>query len=170
MNPEVSPSPQLIRATCYTIVYEDRDDDNRRLLVLGVYERPVDAVAALRLIRLDFHSGPVAAIDEEGMEFPSGNEIGPLRDPEDFDGNRQIGWGYRFRRPDTDTVVTLWIQQGLVFRERTHDGPSEPLPPEVVNWMDFVEQSRIDVSDDTIGTNGHVNPNESSHGFIEEID
>jgi len=168
MNPNVTPSPQPTPSTCYTVLYEDRDDDNRRLLAVGVYERAAVAVAALRDIRLDFHPGPVAAIDEEGMEFPSGNEIGPLRDPEDFDENRPIGWGYRFRRLDTDTVVTLWIQQGLVFRVRTHDGPSEPL--QVVNWMDFVELSRIDVSGDTIDTNGHANLDGSSHGFVEEID
>lgn len=167
MNSVLSLSPHLSSSLCYTLSYEKRNDDSRRLGVVGVYERPAHAVAALRRLRLLIHSGPVAAVDEEGMEFFNGNQIGPLPDPEDPQ-NRLIGWGYRFRKPDTGYVFTIWIKQVFMMREVADH---EPLgPPENVNWMNFVEESRIRVSDDTLHENGHANLDESRHGFVEESD
>ena len=101
------------------------------------------------------------------MEFLNGNHIGPLHDPEDPE-DRIIGWGYRFRKPETDDVFTIWIKQVFMMREVVNYGPLRPT--ETVNWMDFVEESRIRISDDTLHGNGHANLDENSHGFVEESD
>lgn len=165
MSLVVSLSPHLLSATCYTLSYEDRNGDSRRLTIVGVYKRAAHAVAALRELRLLIYSGPVAAFNEMGMEVPNGNQIGPLRDPQDPQ-NRPMGWGYRFVRPNTEIVSTIWIEQGLIFRGAADYGLLEP--SENVNWMDFVAESQIDISD--IPTNGRTDLNGRSHGFVEEYE
>lgn len=160
-------SPRLLSTLCYTLSYEERNDDSRRLGVVGVYERAAHAVAALRRLRLLVHSQPVAAVDEEGVEFPNGNQIGPLRDPEDPQ-DRLIGWGYRFRKPGTDDISTIWIKQAFMLREVADYGLLRPT--ETVSWMDLVEESRIRISDDTFDANGHVSLNGHSHVYAEESD
>lgn len=160
-------SPDLTSTICYTLSYEERNDDIRRFDIVGVYERATHAVAALIGLRLQTHNGPVAEIDQYGGEFPNANKIGPLGDPEDPQ-NRQIGRGYRFRKPDTDDIATIWIKEVYIMREVTDYGQLGP--SEIVNWTQVAEESRIDTSDDTNGTNGHVNLNGSGHGYVEEID
>jgi hypothetical protein len=167
MNLALDLSPHLLSTLCYTLSYEERNDDSRRLGVVGVYERAAHAVAALRRLRLLIHSQPVAAVDEEGVEFPNGNQIGPLRDPENPQ-NRLIGWGYRFRKPGTDDISTIWIKQALMLCEVADYRLLRPA--EIVNWMNLVEESRIHISDDTRDANGHVNLNGHSHDFVEEND
>jgi hypothetical protein len=147
-------SPDLLSTVCYTLLCEVRNQHGRRLSVVGVYERAAHAVAALRRLRLRIHSGPVAAIDEEGREFPNGNQIGPLGDPQ-VPQDLQIGWGYRFRKPDTNSISTIWIKQGLNFSVVTDHRLLRA--SDIVDWRDFVEESRIDVSDDTTDTNGCAN-------------
>lgn len=147
MDSALSLSPHLSSSLCYKLSSERRDDDSRRLIVVGVYERAAHAVAALRRLRLLIHSRPVAAVDGEDMESLNGNQLGPLYDPEDPE-NRIIGWGYRLRKPDTDDVFTIWIKQVFMMREVADDGLLGP--PENVNWTNFVEESRIHISDDTL--------------------
>ncbi|GAB7331130.1 hypothetical protein MBLNU13_g02609t2 [Cladosporium sp. NU13] len=146
---------------------DERNDDSRRFRIVGVYKRAAHAVAALRRLRLLIHSAPVAAVDEEGVEFPNGNQIGLLRDPEDPQ-NRLIGWWYRFRQSGTDDVSTIWIKQAFMMREVA--GYALLRPTEIVNWRHLVEESRIRISDDTLHGNGHANLDESNHGFVEERD
>ena len=167
MNLALDLSPHLLSTLCYTLSYEERNDDSRRLGVVGVYERAAHAVAALRRLRLLIHSQPVAAVDEEGVEFPNGNQIGPLRDPEDPQ-DRLIGWGYRFRKPGTDDISTIWIKQAFMLREVADYGLLRPT--ETVSWMDLVEESRIRISDDIFDVNGHVSLNGHSHVYVEESD
>lgn len=160
-------SPHLTPTVCYVLSYEERNDDIRRFDIVGVYERAAHAVAALIALRLETHGGPVAEIDQEGGEFPNANKIGPLGDPEDPQ-DRQIGLGYRFRKPDTGDIATIWIKEVYVMREVTDYGRLGA--PEIVDWTRVAEESRIDTSDDTNGTNGHVNLNGSAYGYVEEID
>lgn len=167
MDSALSLSPHLSSSLCYTLSYEKRDDDGRRTSVVGVYEKAAHAVAALRRLRLLIHSGRVAAVDEEGVDFSNGNQIGPLHGLEDPE-NRLIGWGYRFRKPDTNDVFTIWIKQVLMLREVADDGLLRST--EAVNWTNFVEESRIHVLHDTLHGNGHANLDESSRGFVEESD
>ncbi|GAB7331128.1 hypothetical protein MBLNU13_g02609t1 [Cladosporium sp. NU13] len=167
MNLALGLSPHLLSTLCYTLSYEERNDDSRRFRIVGVYKRAAHAVAALRRLRLLIHSAPVAAVDEEGVEFPNGNQIGLLRDPEDPQ-NRLIGWWYRFRQSGTDDVSTIWIKQAFMMREVA--GYALLRPTEIVNWRHLVEESRIRISDDTLHGNGHANLDESNHGFVEERD
>lgn len=156
-------SPHLSSATCYLLIWEVRNEDSRRIRIIGVHERVVHAVAALRNLRLRIYPGSVAAFDEEGMEFPNGNQMGPLQNPEDS-GDHRIGWGYRFRDPRTRNVSTIWIEQRLIFLE------APQRPPVTVNWTELVASSRIDISDDTTNGNGHADLSGSSHGFVEELE
>lgn len=167
MSVAVDLSLDLLSTVCYTLLCEVRNQHGRRLSVVGVYERAAHAVAAFRRSRLHIYSGQVAAVDEEGRDFPNGNEIGPLGDPQDPQ-DLQIGWGYRLRKPGTHSISTIWVEQGLIFSEVTNHGQLRP--PDIVEWRDFVEESRNDISDNTIDTNGHVNLNGSGHGYVEEVD
>lgn len=80
--------------------------------------------------------------------------------------NGHIGWGYRFRKSGTETVATVWIKERIIFRDVTDYARLRP--PEIVNWMDSIEGSRIDGSNND--TYGHVNSKGSCHGFVEESD
>ena len=156
-------SPHLSSATCYLLIWEVRNEDSRRIRIIGVHERVVHAVAALRNLRLRIYPGSVAAVDGEGIEFPNGDQAGPLQEPEDPE-HRQIGWGYRFRNPNTEKVSIIWIEQRLVLLE------APQRPPITVNWTELVASSRIGNSENTTHANGHAHLIRSSHGSERESD
>lgn len=105
-------------------------------------------------------------ISEENVELmtPSLPTLSASAEAEREPQNGHIGWGYRFRKSGTEAVATVWIKQGIIFCDLTNYARLRP--PEIVNWMDFVEGSRIDGSNND--TYGHVNSKGSSHGFVEE--
>jgi hypothetical protein len=66
------------------------------------------------------------------------------------------------------SITTIWIKQGLIFSGVTDFGLLRA--PNIVVWRDFVEESRIGISEDTTDTNGRANLNGGAHGHVKEID